>query len=290
MSPVPPPGPRLENRLPSEGINASDEHPLREFAWLVGAGLAALVLAVLLIGWAARWLAPRVPFEAELDLAARLEAASAAPARAAEHRERDAALQALADRVAARMALPPGMSVVLRYEDGGLVNAYATLGGRIHVFRGLLRELDSEDALAALLAHEIAHVKHRHVAAGLGRGLALGVLLSALSADAGAAVAQSVLGQTAGLVLLGYSREQEAQADDEALRAVAALYGHAGGVAELFGRLDAATRGTAPPIELLRSHPLTPDRLQRLQDEARRQGIPLQGTPAPLPAALRVPG
>lgn len=276
-------GPRLENRLPAEGINSSDEHPLKEFAWLVGAGVVVLVLAVVVLGWAARHLAPHVPFEAEVALAERLAAAGEQPP---EQAERTQALQQLAERVAARMALPAGMSVTLRYEDSDFVNAYATVGGRVHVFRGLLRELPSEDALAALLAHEIAHVKHRHVAASLGRGLAVGLLLGALSADAGAAVAQSALGQAAGLTLLGYSREQEAEADAEALRAVVALYGHAGGLVTLFERLGERSSGIEPRLELLRSHPLTADRLQAVQVQARAQGWALAGAPTPLPQAF----
>lgn len=282
--PDPASGPRLENRLPAEGINTSTDHPLKEFAWLLGGSLVALLLAIAVLGWAARWLAPHLPFAAELALAERLSRPAAQPpAQAAQ----TAALQALADRVAARMQLPPGMTLTLRYEDAGLVNAYATIGGRIHVFRGLLQALRSEDALAALLAHEIAHVKHRHVAAGLGRGMAVGLLLGVLSADAGAAVAQSALGQAAGLTLLGYSRDQEAEADAEALRAVVALYGHAGGVAELFARLGAEA-GDAQDVQvaLLRSHPLTADRLLQLQAQARSAGWPLAGALTPLPAAL----
>lgn len=279
-------GPRLENRLPAEGINSSTEHPLKEFGWLVGAGVAVLVLVIVVVGWGARVLAPHLPFEAEVALAERLSGASEQPP---AHAERTKALQALADRVAARMALPAGMTVKLRYEDAAFVNAYATVGGRVHVFRGLLHELRSEDALAALLAHEIAHVKHRHVAASVGRGMAVGLLLGVLSADAGAAVAQSTLGQAAGLTLLGYSREQEAEADAEALNAVVALYAHAGGMAELFGRLGAASRDAGPPLELLRSHPLTADRLQAVQAQARARGWALEGPLTPLQTPLLPP-
>ena len=284
MSTEPPGGgPRLENRLPAEGISSSDEHPLKELAWLVVASLVTLAAAVLLIGWSARWLAPHLPFSAEQALAERLVDSPARPEDSARH----AALQALADRVAAQMALPPGMAVVLRYDDQGTVNAYATIGGRIRIFRGLLRELRSEDALAALVAHEIAHVKHRHVAANAGRGLALALLFGAISADAGAAAAQSALGQAAGLAMLGYSREQETQADEEALKAVVALYGHAGGVAELFTRLGQATAGSGPQIELLRTHPLTQLRLDALQAQARQAGWPANGALTPMPAALQ---
>jgi predicted Zn-dependent protease len=278
------PGPSLENRLPAEGISSSTEHPLREFAWLLGASLAGLAALVVVVGWLASWLAPRVPFAAEVALAERV----VDPAAPRGHADRTAALQAIADRVASRMDLPAGMTVVLAYEDSPVINAYATLGGRIRVYSGLLDQLQSEDELAALLAHEIAHVRHRHVAASLGRGLAVALVLGVVSADAGAAAAQSTLGQAASLAMLSYSREQEAQADADALRAVVALYGHAGGVTALFHRLRDAAGDGGPEWTVLRSHPLTDARLAAIEAETTRQAWPASGPLTALPEALQV--
>jgi len=280
--------PRLENRLPPEDLLERDDHPLRELAWLLGVSLAVLALLVLVTGLSARWLAPRLPFEYEVALAERVfddDVPAAPSAEAAVARERRAALQALADRVAAVMALPPGMKVVVADEASELVNAYATVGGRIRVFHGLLRKLDSEEALAALLAHEIAHIKHRHVAANMGHGLAVALLLSVALPEFGAQSAQGLLSGAAQLTLLGYSRDAERQADAEALAASLALYGHSRGLASLFTRLpptDAPT-GTA----WLRSHPDTTERLATLQEAAAALGAAMDGPTTPLPAALR---
>ncbi len=288
--------PRLENRLPDEGINSADEHPLRELAWLIGATLLVLALVVVLVGFGAQWLAPRLPFSVEIELAERLVDAPPAldrhpaptPAQAALA-ARTAAMQALADRVAEGMRLPAGMAVVISLDAAPVVNAYATVGGRIRLYRGLITKLDSEDALAALLAHEIAHVKHRHVAASLGRGLALALLVGVISSDAGAAAAEAVIGSATTIALLGYSREHEMQADDEALRAVVALYGHAGGVAALFNTLGAQAKRGEMPIDLLRSHPLTQDRVDAARRGAAQLGVAADGLLTPMPAALRWP-
>jgi Zn-dependent protease with chaperone function len=283
---VTPPPPRLENRLPPEDLLERDKHPLRELAWLLAASLAALAVLVLATGFVARWLAPKLPFEHELALAERLfDEAGAAQRADAATRERHAALQALAERVAGVMALPPGLRVVVTDEPSEQVNAYATVGGRIRVFHGLLRRLNSEEALAALLAHEIAHVKHRHVAAGLGHGLAVALLLSVVSPEGGAQAAQAVLGGAAQLALLGYSREAERQADADALAASLALYGHGGGLASLFAALPQADApaGTA----WLRTHPDTAERLALLRAAAEAQGARLEGPATPLPPALR---
>ena len=283
--PVGPPGPTLENRLPAEGINSSDEHPLREFAWLLTAALVTLALTVLLVGWAARWLAPRLPFAVEMALAERIIDKPATAHSAA----RSAALQALAGRVAARMQLPQGMSVLPTWESAPIVNAYATVGGRIRVYQGLLDKLQSEEALAALLAHEIAHVKHRHVAANVGRGLALAMLLGVVSADAGAAAAETLLGSATGLALLSYSREQERQADEEALAASVALYGHGRGLVELFIHLRPAAAVEDASLALLRTHPVTQERIEAVQARAQEAGWLLAGASTPLPDTLRRP-
>ncbi|MDP3373108.1 MAG: M48 family metalloprotease [Hydrogenophaga sp.] len=275
--------PRLENRLPPEDLLERDEHPLRELAWLLAASVAALAALVLVTGLAARWLAPRLPFEHELALANRLLPVTA-PADAAAA-ARQAALQALANRVAATLALPPGMQVFVSDEPSELVNAYATVGGRIRVFHGLLRQLQSEEALAALLAHEMAHVKHRHVAAGMGHGLAVVLTLSVVAPEGAAQAAQGLLNGAAQLALLGYSREHERQADADALAASLALYGHGGGLAELFAVLP---RAEAPAGTVwLRSHPDTAERLALLEAAAKAQGAQLTGTTTPLPQALR---
>lgn len=281
--------PRLENRLPPEDLLERDDHPLRELAWLVGASLALLALLVLVTGLSARWLAPRLPFEYEVALAERMlddEKVAAASADAAAARERRAALQALADRVAAVMALPPGMKVVVSDDPSGLVNAYATVGGRIRVFHGLLRKLDSEQALAALLAHEIAHVKHRHVAANMGHGLAVALVLSVVTPEGGAQAAQGLLGGAAQLALLGYSRDAERLADAEALAASVALYGHAGGLAALFKVMPQAD-GTPAGTAWLRSHPDTVERLAALEAAAAAKGAAMVGVVTPLPGVLK---
>lgn len=277
--------PRLENRLPPEDLLERDEHPLRELCWLLGASLTALALLVLATGFTARWLAPKLPFEYEVVLAERLfDKATAAHNADAATRERQAALQALADRVAAAMELPPGMRVVVTDQPSDLVNAYATIGGRVLVFHGLLRKLDSEEALAALLAHEIAHVKHRHVAAGMGHGLAVALLLSVVSPEGGAQAAQAVLGGAAQLALLGYSRDAERQADADALDASLALYGHGGGVAALFAALPQSE--AASSTAWLRSHPEAAERLALLEAAAAARGMRLAGPATPLPPAL----
>lgn len=278
---------RLENRRPAEGINASHENPLKEFAWLAAGGLASLVAVVAALAIAAEWLAPRIPYRYEARLAEKLDLAPAPTS--GEARRVQAELQALADRLVARMALPAGMQVRVGYREQGIVNAYATLGGRTVFFRGLLARLDSEDALAMVIAHELAHLKLRHPAAALGRGAAVGIVLSVLSADLGRSAA-GALGHAGLLTVFSFNREQERAADEEALRVLAAEYGHVGGAIDLFdafARLPGARREqNTPAIEFLRTHPLTASRIAAVGKWAERNGAALDGARRPLPPAI----
>lgn len=278
--------PHLENRLPDEGINTSNEHPLKEFAWVVGVGLLVLALILALTTWLAGWAAPKIPFKYEVQLAQRVGLGDLNP----KHTEQHQALQALTDRLATKMDLPQGMMIVVSYNPSSTVNAYATIGGQLVVYGGLLAKLPTESALATLLAHEIAHVKHRHVAASMGRGMGIALVLSLLSADVGGQVAQSVFSASSQLALMNYSRDHENQADEEALRATVALYGHGAGYLELFevlqkeeSKLPEAMRSTG----VFRSHPLTQDRQEHARMLAQRSGWSLQGISPALPDALR---
>jgi predicted Zn-dependent protease len=199
-------------------------------------------------------------------------------------------LQRVADRlvVDGRMALEDGMTIRVHYIDEPEVNAFATLGGHVAAYRGLIERMPDENALAMVVAHEIAHVQHRHPIASLGRGVAFGAVLSLFSAGAGSSVADSVLGRSGLLTILTFNRTQEAEADETGVAALAKAYGHAGGATDTFDvlRQAAAEAGLREPPEFLSTHPVTDDRLERLSVVIRRNGWPAEGTRTPVPAVV----
>jgi predicted Zn-dependent protease len=274
---------QFENPQIPEGINVSEKHALRDFFSLSFAIVALTVLLAAAVGLGAGYLSRYLPFSTELKLAEGF--ATSAPAAAPQ---RDA-LQLLADRLSAASGLPPGMKIRMHYSPGETVNAFATLGGNVVVFRGLVEKLDSENALAMVVAHEIAHVKHRHPIASIGRGVAIGAMLSLVSSTAGQSVAGSVLGQAGLLTQLTFSRAQEEQADETALAALATAYGHVAGATDLFQRLQAGEGRIGESLpQFMLTHPHLSERVERMEALARARGWVSDAQKSPLPAALAV--
>lgn len=271
----------MEYRNPDipEGINYSREHPLKEFVLLSGGLLLVTVIAALVLVLFAERLAGYVPFSAELKIVElHMKAQPVQPAQPIE-----TYLQNLADRLARAEGMPPDMKVVINYQDSELVNAFATLGGRIVMFRGLLEQMPDENSVAMVLGHEIAHIKYRHPIRSMGRGIVLGVAMTLFSTAAGNDMVSHALGETGLLTALKFSRDQERQADNAALTALHKVYGHVGGSEGVLRLLQQQNRGRMNDVEFFNSHPLTEDRISALALQASRQGWPTDGRRGALP-------
>jgi len=194
-------------------------------------------------------------------------------------------LQGLADELSRAMGLPEKMEVRLHYLEGDQINAFATLGGHVFVFRGLIAELPDENSLAMVIAHEIAHVRNRDPVVSLGRGIALQMLYSSLTGNYGASGDVAAFGGNLGL--LHFSREQEAAADELAVAAIVDVYGHSTGSSTLFRRvLDRGDSSGAALPAWLATHPNLQDRIDRLDRYAANRGWQ-SGAGEPIPPGIR---
>jgi predicted Zn-dependent protease len=100
-------------------------------------------------------------------------------------------------------------------EDRRMVNAFALPGGRIYVTTAMLDKLDSEAEMAAVLAHEVAHVTNRHYARNLGRQMMMSWAKKFLGGtDSAMMDAGSFL--TSSMAFLKMKREDELEADYDA--------------------------------------------------------------------------
>jgi predicted Zn-dependent protease len=188
--------------------------------------------------------------------------------------ESDPALQAYVDRlgreIAAGMELPAELQLEFFVIDGSTANAFTTLGGYIFVLDGLVRELDDENSLAMVLAHEIAHAANRDPLSSASRGILLQIMIYSATGSGGFDSAKaSELGSD--IMLSAYSREQEEAADQLAVAALQRQYGHVGGATRLFEALQAYYGDDEVP-EILSSHPDIDDRIAAITMYASEQG------------------
>ncbi|OPL15292.1 MAG: hypothetical protein AVO39_02555 [delta proteobacterium MLS_D] len=100
------------------------------------------------------------------------------------------------------------------------INAFATPGGYIYLFTGLINLVENESQLAGVLAHEIAHIQARHIAQMIAKSKQQSIAtLAAIIAGAflgggeGAAVMGGLASATSTTMSLKYSREHEEEAD-----------------------------------------------------------------------------
>lgn len=245
-----------------EGINTSREHPLKEFIILTGGVLGGIAAILIVLAVLADKLAHYIPFSAETNIAFS-EIADEVSDKAINQY-----LNKLGDRIVAAADLPDGMTIQIHYVDSDIVNAFATLGGHVVMFRGLLEKIPNENALVMVLAHEVAHIKYRHPIRSLGRGVAIAVALSLFDTSGGGAL-NGVITQTGTVTVLKFSRDHEREADEEGLRIVKSLYGHVHGAEDLFYVLN-KENGEKQGYEFFSTHPLTENRIhqvERLKDE-----------------------
>jgi predicted Zn-dependent protease len=274
---------QYENPKVPEGINVTPEHPLKEFAQLLFGILAVTVIVVVALALAAEHIARHIPFRMELDLASQYRGSLPPRGPVTEY------LQALADRLAAAQDLPAGMSITVHYVDEDTVNAFATIGGNVVFFRGLVEKMPNENALAMVMAHEIGHIRHRHPIMSLGRGVVVGLGLAAVTNLSGSNVVGTVLNDAGLLTVFSFTRQQEEEADRTALAALARHYGHVTGADGFFTAVqnlpDHQIKQKIPAF--LSTHPATQDRIEKLHDLARQNGWAMDRPMQPVPETVQ---
>ena len=158
---------------------------------------------------------------------------------------------------------PGDPRIRLGIADIGIVNAVTLPGGHVLLFNGIIQKAKSPDELAGVLAHEVGHVRERHVMTALLRQFGLSILLSGANTN---------MGNTAfGLTSMSYSRKAEAQADKDARAMLARADIAPNGTADFFERLEKEDGGDGdrPAIAgWLASHPASSERAKAFRASA----------------------
>lgn len=168
-------------------------------------------------------------------------------------------VEALGNRIAAKADTPSPIRYTFRVvDDADQINAFAMPGGYIYVYSGLIKAADNEAELAAVMAHEIAHVTERHVAERLVAAYGLQAITAAALGEDPGLIEQLVAAVAGQGFLLKYSRDHEREADAVGFEYMVAAGYDPMGFVTFFEKLEGGPRMP----DLLSSHPAPDDRIE----------------------------
>lgn len=272
--------------LPAGTAAYSDRNPpprQREFLMLLALTISFLGLVFwLLFGWLANALVWWIPPQVEQALGRVVLPAYERQAQASPAQD---TLNQLLDRLESHLPAQTrqGRDYQVLYIPDATVNALALPGDRVILYKGLLNEVESENALMMVLGHELGHFAHRDHLRGMGQGLIMQIVLTTLLGDA-SGLQSLVLTGAASLSQAQFSQRQEREADEVGLDLLQATYGQVAGATDFFARLS--RKQGLEPLAILATHPPSQERIARIEQRIKERRYSL-GTKSPLPAALR---
>lgn len=149
-------------------------------------------------------------------------------------------------------------------DDPNTLNAFCAPGGYIYVYTGLIKFLDSEDQLAGVMGHEIAHAALRHSTRQMTQIYGISALVSIATGKAEPGLIEQV---ALGLMSLKFSRNHEVEADNHSVHYLCPTNYKADGAAAFFRKIE----GQPTPPEFLSTHPNPGNRIQNIEKLAQEK-------------------
>jgi predicted Zn-dependent protease len=152
-------------------------------------------------------------------------------------------------------------------ENDSVLNAFATPGGYLYVYTGLIKYLDQEDDLMGVLGHEVAHSDLRHTSRNIQKQYGINLLLQLITGENPSRLTQ-IAGQIAGTAAgLSFSRDFEEEADERSVEYLANTPYACNGAYSFFQKLiNEGTTGGTP--EFLSTHPDPEGRVEDINTKA----------------------
>jgi beta-barrel assembly-enhancing protease len=158
--------------------------------------------------------------------------------------------------------------------DDSVLNAFCVPGGYMYVYTGLIKYMKSEDELAGVMGHEMAHADRRHTTDQMTKQYGLELMLSvALGNSKGTltTIAENML-------LLKYSRDAEREADKYSVTYLCPTDYKADGFSNFFAALAADGQNGNKIDAFFSTHPSPDERVKNITDEKTTQACSGTGT------------
>ncbi|GJM44699.1 MAG: peptidase M48 [Gemmatimonadota bacterium] len=242
------------------------------------------------------WALPPGSTPRELELGQEAAADIAKAVELVDDEEQVAKLQAMLDEIAAATDRPE-IEYRAHIVDTPAVNAFVIPGGWVYVTTGLLEAVESDDELAGVLGHEIAHNVNQHAIqrmrdAPRGLGLlqlaALAAMIIGRSPELGL-VANAAANTITAMVLKGGSIAAEVEADEDGIEYLSRTRFNATGALTFHERMAIGVgRAYEEDLGIYQTHPFGRDRVMAARAKLKELGIPVHRrlvTRAPVPTA-----
>lgn len=148
--------------------------------------------------------------------------------------------------------------------DDNVLNAFSVPGGYLYFYTGLIKYLDTEDAFAGVMGHEITHAARRHVTQALTEQYGISLLLEVALGNR-FDIVQQIAG---GLATLAFSRENESEADEFSVIYLAHTRYQCNGAALFFEKLINEGQAGGGTPEFLNTHPNPDNRVEAINNKA----------------------
>ncbi len=182
----------------------------------------------------------------------------------------------------------PKMSYTIKVVEDKEPNAFTFPGGFMYVTTGLLNMVESEHELAAVLAHEIAHNTRMHAIRMIEKEsrLSIPVLLAMLVAvfvrGKASDHAAQIVSKVVQVLMLGYSRDMEREADEAAFVYLRRAGFNPVGLLTFFEKLARLEKQSTPPQFLpgyWTTHPALEERINSVKQRLTASGLPINLRP-----------
>lgn len=263
-------GAHVEEQVHAQLDRRQHHHRSRRWLRILLGGVAGFVLLLwllpkvllLFIDWAPKSIDRKLgeAVYAELDLGSELE---------------DPRILGPVQEILARLgphAQADGYELRLHVYSHRMVNAFALPGGHMVLTTGLLGAAQSPEEVAAVVAHELAHVTRRHSLRSFVKGSGAWALAKILATSDRPFVGAAAVGAAA-TMMLRHQRDQEADADRVALTTLAKAQLDGRALATMLQRMEALHGGDDGAPEWAQTHPETANRVAAIDQELTALGV-----------------
>jgi predicted Zn-dependent protease len=153
----------------------------------------------------------------------------------------------------------------VRIINDDVLNAFAAPGGYMYFYTGIIKFLDNEAQFAGVMAHEMAHCDKRHSTENMTKQYGFSVMMGMLLGNNPGQLAEIAAGMAQGLASLTFSRKNEYEADEYAVRYLNATTYHPPALGDFFTKMEGQKTATYTPI-FLKTHPSPADRLEKINE------------------------